>query len=84
MLQTFSIPNIGGKQISKFFNLTDRDLLILIPALILSWIIYSKLFIPMFNFNARFLPTFILGFITALLVVKYRKNVVEVKMSTKQ
>ncbi|MEK6885307.1 MAG: hypothetical protein AABY22_37090 [Nanoarchaeota archaeon] len=66
----FKAPDLFGDKIIEWSKLKNRDLLIFIPMFLLSWWLYSKFFMNWFDFNWRFIPVFLMGFITCLIIFK--------------
>jgi len=66
----FGAPNLGGNKIIQFLNLKNKHFFIFVPMFALSWLIYSEYFMKWFDFNLRFVPTFILGFLTCFITIK--------------
>lgn len=67
----YQAPDKLVSKIVKFSELRNVHLLIAIPMFVISWLIYNQFFMVWFDFTWRFVPTFLLGFVTCLLLLKY-------------
>lgn len=66
-LKVIQIPDVVGNKFVQFMQLKNKHLLIFVPLFALSWWLYSAYFMDLFDFTWRFVPTFILGFLTCYL-----------------
>lgn len=63
-----------GEKIVKFLDLKNKHLIIFLPLLGISWLIYINFFLDWFEYKWRFLPTFLMGFLSCLLMAKFFKK----------
>jgi len=57
-----------GKKIVRFFSLKNKHLLLFLPLFFGSWFVYYEFFMKWFDFIWRFVPTYILGFLSCYVI----------------
>lgn len=63
-----------SQKVIIFFGLKDRQLIIFIPLVIIRYWLYAQFFLVWFSYKMSFVPTFLLGLTTALLMIKHTKE----------
>jgi len=70
----FGAPDLFGESIVKWLGLKNGDLIIVIPMFLIGWLLYWQFFMQYASFTWRFIPDFLMGFLTCLIMFKFRKN----------